>query len=75
MSSSVLGNIVFTPCREMGLIRTNITNTESFKLRYTEVWTPLIVLAELSVSLDVQNVSLQVSRAKCYCRENQLGQA
>lgn len=49
-------------------------STESFKLRYDKVGTPLTVLAELSVSLDVQNISLQVSRAKCYCRENQLGQ-
>lgn len=59
----------------MGLIRASLVNTESFKLRRNKVWTPLIVLAELSISLKVQNISVQVSRAKCYCREDQLGQA
>lgn len=59
----------------MGLIRANLVNTAIFKLSCNEIWTPLIVLAELSVPLDVQNISLQVSRAKCNCRENQLGQA
>lgn len=49
----------------MGLVRATLVNVESFTLRYNKIWTPLIVLAELNVPLDVRNVSLQVSRAKC----------